>query len=68
MPSIHPFITINQVKSLDLIFDEDDKKRGDTEKGLLSRTGCLFYDHVQTYLQLNTSKAFQRCVAWRACM
>ena len=55
----------NQTKSLDFIFDEDEdpkKRQGEAEKGLLSRTGCLFNDHVQTYLQLNTSKAFQRCV------
>ena len=53
-----------QVKSLDFIFDEeDDKRRGEDKSSLLlSKTGCLFFDHVQTYLQLNTSKAFQRCV------
>lgn len=57
MIPLFPFLP-TKVKEFDSIYDDvEDKNKKD-----VSKSGCIFYDHLETYRELNTSKAFQRWV------
>ncbi|GAB5030268.1 u3 small nucleolar rna-associated [Nannochloropsis oceanica] len=60
---------VHKTKSLGFIFDDKDEeeRRGNAKssaKGIsldiIPKSGCLFQDHIQAYLELNPSRAFQR--------